>query len=181
MPRDVIAARRGPAWYALALEPGLHVDGHVRRELRRADIEHYQPMEEYHVRRQNRSGRMVSGEPRLAPFLPGYLLVFVDLDRVGAKLIEDIKGAIRLVRGAMPEPTPIDAALVLAIRRLQDKDGVIRTHCPAWGRFKPGDQVRDVEDDSRIYEIQRVRRHDRIKVLFGGVTYDLPAQRLVAV
>jgi transcription antitermination factor NusG len=187
MPRDVIAHEFH--WYALAIEPLNPVEPakvkvgeewRVRRRLKQAGIEHYLPVEEI---RQHRAGR--PRNPRIVPFLPGYIFVRVSFTVTSVEAIESVTGAISLVRGAGPKPIVLPDEAIAALRKREDRDGVIRIRRTTADRFKAGDQVRVFDPASSWYgligEIVALRGPERVKLLFEGLKTELPSAMLVAV
>ncbi|MEJ0071152.1 MAG: transcription termination/antitermination NusG family protein [Pseudomonadota bacterium] len=71
------------SWYALAVET--RWEAPVATELRGDGIETYLPLEQTRLRRRGRSITQQS------PFLPGYVFVRADLQRIGARPIESTR------------------------------------------------------------------------------------------
>ena len=160
-----------PRWYALAVETRRETP--VCRKLTHAGVEHYLPIEE---RRQHRAGRALS--LRRLPFLPGYL--FVRLPRP-AFYLDDAPGIIGLVRMGDAAIAVPDHALA-GIRALEDGDGVIRPQRAATRRFARGARVRVTDGAWSGFtgEVLTMTRHDRVRLLLGTLTTEMPARLLAA-
>ena len=158
-----------PRWYALAVET--RGEASVCRKLAQARVEHYLPIEE---RRQHRAGRAL-GLHRL-PFLPGYL--FVRLPRP-AFYLDGAYGVIGLVRmGDVAIAVPDDA--LAGLRALEDDDGIIRPQRAAARRFVRGQRVRVTDGAWSGFtgEVLALQRHDRVRLLLGALTTEMPARLL---
>jgi transcription antitermination factor NusG len=158
-----------PRWYALAVET--RGETVVARKLDHARIEHYLPLEE---RRQHRAGRAVTVRRRA--FLPGYL--FVRLPRP-AFFLDDARGVIGLVRMG-ERAIAVPEAAVASLRALEDADGVIRAGRRAAARFAPGQRVRVTDGAWSGFtgEILALTRRDRVRLLLGALTTEMPARLL---
>jgi transcriptional antiterminator RfaH len=174
-PRDAVAAGAyltGARWYALAVET--RWEAPVAGALRGDGLEIYLPIEQI---RQRRRGRTSLHD---LPFLPGYVFVRADLQRIGAHDIQRVRGAIVLVRGASPWPTPLDDGAIAALRTLADPDGIIRPRRALAARFRTGDQVRVTDGPwaGLIGEVLTMRGPERARLLFGTLKADIAVRLL---
>lgn len=188
MPRDVIEPAQSH-WYAAMTEPLSAVESDdvkageewaVRRRLKARGIKHYLAIEEVRTRRHGGWGN-----PRLVPFLPGYVFVQLGEPRHAEAQVKGIRGIVTLLRGASPLPFVMPVGLIDAIREHEASDGVIRqwvTTRPE-ARFHRGQQVRVIDGIWRSFvgEILKLRRHERALTLIGKLEIELGLDQVEAV
>lgn len=183
------------AWYVLAIEsvgpadPDRVPKGQewaIRRRLRRACIEHHMPVEEI---RSTRGGGRKNTNPRLVPFLPGYIFVHGNVDVLQAMLEghhdrDKIKGALKLLRGAEVKPRAVPKEAIEALIRLEDKDGKIRIRRAAAQRFREGAIIRFIEGNFSGIEadVEALMSGERLRVRPKGSskTIVVEADRVVS-
>ena len=123
-------------WYVLLVKRGLDIV--VDNALEKANVARWMASQTIEVRRRSRNGGR-KPEPRVMPFLPGYLFVRVVSTAHCWAGLANLKGVAGVIGGAQC-PTPVTADRLLKLRAFIEQDPeAIETLTNA---LKVGDKVR---------------------------------------